>query len=57
MDRYLSPVNIYMQLVHIRPLKKRCRILPVGGLGASPSFKNPSQDWRFRWFIKAITAL
>jgi len=22
-----------------RPLKKRCRILPTGGLGVSPSFK------------------
>jgi len=24
-----------------RPLKKKCRILPAGGLGVSPSFKNP----------------
>ena len=23
------------------PLKKRCRILPAGGLGVSPSFKSP----------------
>jgi len=24
-----------------RLLKKRCRILPAGGLGVSPSFRNP----------------
>jgi len=24
-----------------RPLKKRCRILPAGGLGVSPSLKSP----------------
>jgi hypothetical protein len=29
----------------MRPLKKRCRILPAGGLGVSPSFKKVPQDW------------
>ena len=24
-----------------RPLQKKCRILPAGGLGVSPSFKSP----------------
>ena len=24
---------------YLKPLKKRCRILPAGGLGVSPSFK------------------
>ena len=24
-----------------RPLKKRCRIIPAGGLGVPPSFKSP----------------
>jgi hypothetical protein len=23
-----------------RPLKKRCRVIPAGGLGVSPSFKS-----------------
>ena len=26
--------------VIVRPLKKRCRIVPAGGLGVSPSFIN-----------------
>ncbi len=29
---------------HSKVLKKRCRILPAGGLGVSPGFKIP-QDW------------
>ena len=28
-----------------RPLKKRCRILTVGGLGVSTSFKKPPDQW------------
>ena len=32
-----SSSTIYMK----RPMKKRCRILFAGGLGVSPSFRNP----------------
>ena len=28
-----------------RLLKKRCRILPAGGLGVSPSFNKSPKDW------------
>ena len=27
----------------LRPLKKRCKILPAGGLGVSPSLKSPTR--------------
>ena len=34
------------------PLKKRCRILPAGGLGVSPSLKKVPQDWGIRGLIE-----
>ncbi len=40
-----------------RPLKKRCRILPDGGLGVSPSFKKIPQDWGIRGLIETISAV
>jgi hypothetical protein len=36
----------------MRPLKRRCRILPAGGLGVSPSIKKVPQDWWIRGLIK-----
>ena len=39
-----------------RPLKKRCRILPAGGLGVSPSFKKKSpKTGGYRGLIEAIS--
>jgi hypothetical protein len=38
-----------------RLLKKRCRILPVGGLGVSPSFKKSPKTGGYRGFIKTIS--
>jgi hypothetical protein len=40
----------------MRPLKKRCRILPAGGLGVSPSFKKSPKIGGYRGLIKAISA-
>jgi len=40
-----------------RLLGKRCRILPAGGLGVSPSFIKIPQDWGIRGLIKTISAL
>ena len=34
-------LNLFQHLMFQRPLKKRCRILPAGGLGVTPSFKSP----------------
>ena len=39
-----------------RPLKKRCRILPAGGLGVSPSFKKSPKIGGYRGLIKTISA-
>ena len=39
------------------PLKKRCRILPAGGLGVPPSFKKIPQDWGIRGLIETISAI
>jgi hypothetical protein len=41
----------------VRPLKKRCRILPAGGLEVSPSFKKVPQDWGTRGLIEIISAV
>jgi len=41
----LGYIDIYRLLYIMRLLKKRCRILPAGGLGVSPSFKKVPQDW------------
>ena len=38
-------------VISMRPLKKRCRILAAGSLGISPSFKKASQDWGIRGLI------
>ena len=35
--------------------KKRCRILPAGGLGVSPSYNIP-RDWGIRGLIESISA-
>jgi len=40
-----------------RPLKKRCRIIPAGGLGVSPSFIKVPQDWGIRGLIKTISVI
>ncbi len=32
-------------------------MLPAGGLGVSPSFKKPPQDWGIRGLIETISAL
>jgi hypothetical protein len=39
-----------------RLLKKRCRILPAGGLGVSPSFKKSPKIGGYRGLIKTISA-
>jgi hypothetical protein len=40
-----------------RPLRKRCRILPVGGLGVSPSFlKKSPKIGGYRGLIKTALA-
>jgi hypothetical protein len=53
----------------MRPLKKRCRILPAGGLGVygirldrmiqmgDPPPLNTPQDWGIRGLIKATSAV
>jgi hypothetical protein len=41
----------------MRPLKKRCRILPAGGLGVSPSFKKVPQDWGIGELTETISAI
>jgi len=33
--------TLYVGITSKRLLKKRCRILPAGGMGVSPSLKNP----------------
>jgi len=38
-------------------LKKRCRIIPAGGLGVSPSFIKVPQDWGIRGLIKTISVI
>jgi hypothetical protein len=40
-----------------RPLKNRCRILPAGGLGVSPSFKKSPNLGGFRRLIDSISAV
>ena len=37
--------------------KKRCKILPAGGLGVSPGSKKVPQDWGIRGLIKIIAAV
>ena len=41
----------------LRPPKKRCRILPAGGLGVSPSFKKVPEDRGIRGLIETISAV
>jgi hypothetical protein len=36
----------------MRPLKKRCRILPAGGLGVSPSYKKSPKIGGYRGLIE-----
>ena len=40
-----------------RPLKKKCRILPAGGLGVSPSFKKSPKIGGYRGLIESISAV
>jgi len=40
-----------------RPLKKRCRILPAGGLGVSPSFKKSPKIGGYRGLIETINVI
>ena len=40
-----------------RPLKKRCRIHPAGGLGVSPSFKKSPKIGGYRGLIETIAAV
>jgi hypothetical protein len=43
-------------MLYLRPLKKRCRIFPAGGLGVSPSFRKSPKPGGYRGLIKAISA-
>jgi hypothetical protein len=38
-------------------LKKRCRMLPAGGLGGVPQLEKVPQDWGIRGLIEAIPAV
>ena len=38
-------------------MKKRCRILPAGGLRVSPSFIKVPQDWEIRELIETTSAI
>ncbi len=38
-------------------LKKRCKILPAGGLGVSPSFNKAPKDWGIRGLIETTSVL
>jgi hypothetical protein len=40
-----------------RPLKKRCRILPAGGMGVSPTIKEVPQDWGIRGLNTNLSAV
>jgi hypothetical protein len=42
---------------YLRPLKKRCRILPAGGLGLSPSLKKSPKIGGYRGLIKTINVI
>jgi hypothetical protein len=37
-------------------MRKRCRILPAGDLGVSPSFKKSAKTGGYRGLIKTISA-
>ena len=41
----------------MRPLKKRCRILPAGGLGVSPNLKKSPKIGGYRGLIETIQAI
>jgi len=41
----------------MRPLKKRCRILHVRGLGVFPQLLEIPQDWGIRGLIETISAI
>jgi hypothetical protein len=41
----------------MRPLKKRCRILPARGLGVSPRFKKSPKIGGYRGLIESISAV
>jgi hypothetical protein len=40
-----------------RMLNKKCRILPAGGLGVSPSFKGSPKIRGFRGLIETMSAV
>ncbi len=40
-----------------RPVKKRCRILPAGGMGVSPTFIEVPQDWGTRGLTETVSAV
>ena len=40
-----------------RSLRKKCRALPAGGLGVSPSFKKPPKIGGYRGLIEAINVI
>jgi len=46
-----------IRLDNWRLLKKRCRILPAGGLGVPPGFKNSPKTGGYRGLIKTISAV
>jgi hypothetical protein len=43
------------QVDKMRPLKKRYRMLPAGGLGVSPSFKKSPRTGGYRELIETIS--
>jgi hypothetical protein len=43
-------------MAYIRPLKKRCRILPAGGLGGVPQLQKSPNTGGYRGLIESISA-
>jgi hypothetical protein len=41
----------------LRPLKKRCRILPDGSMGVSPSLRIPPKIGGYRGLIESVLAV
>jgi hypothetical protein len=52
-----TPSRIPPLALFERPMKKKCRILPAGGLGVSPRFKISPKIGGYRGLIETIPAI
>jgi hypothetical protein len=50
-------INSQQAVYNKRQLKKRCRMLPAGGLGVSPSLKKSPEIGGYRGLIETISAV